>query len=403
MLNYAEFFTGLISSVKKENRYRRFVELQRSAEQKVIAKDVKANRDVTLWCMNDYLGMSSHKDVIDTFIRTASVEGVGSGGTRNIGGNNTHIVALETELANLHNKDAALVFTSGYVANETSLATLAKLLPRCIFFSDELNHASIIEGIRHHKPEKYIFKHNDAKHLEELISKVDINAPKIIVFESAYSMEGVVSPMKEICRIAKKYNALTYVDEVHTVGLYGREGSGMANQVGVSGDIDILQGTLAKAYGTIGGYITGNKQIIDAIRTFAPGFIFTTSLPSAIAAAALTSILHVKNNETLRAKHLEQVSKTKEALRMARIHFIENETHIIPVIIGDPIKAETASRRLFEEFGIYVQHINYPTVARGTERLRITPTPLHTDEMIEHLVRSLKIVLSTLEVESIAA
>jgi len=403
MLNYLSFFEDIVGQIKAENRYRQFPEFTKSCKHGIIAKETKTGKQVVFWCTNDYLCMSANTEVLDAYIKTAISEGVGSGGTRNIGGNNSHIVALEKLLSELHKKESALVFTSGYVANSTTLSTLARLLPGCVLFSDESNHASIIDGIRHSRVEKYIFKHNNTEHLEELISKIDLNIPKIIVFESAYSMDGLISPMQKICAIAKKYNALTYVDEVHTVGLYGTGGSGMANSHGVDSEIDIIQGTLAKAYGTIGGYIAGNKAIVDAVRSSAPGFIFTTSLPPSIAAASIASIKYVRDNDCLRATHTDVVNKTKAALRNAKISFIENDTHIIPVMVNDPIRVEIASRRLLDEFGIYVQHINYPTVPKGTERLRITPTPLHTDEMISHLVSSLKKVLLDLEVTTIAA
>lgn len=403
MIDYRETFISAIEAIKDEGRYRNFLHLSRCAGRYPIARDYRHNKDITLWCINDYLGMSQHPKVIDAMIETIKESGAGSGGTRNIGGNNHSIVMLEKEIADLHDKDSALVFTSGYVANEAALSTLAKLLPDCIFFSDEANHASIIEGIRYSRAEKHIFRHNDAAHLESIISQVDINRPKVIVFESAYSMDGLTSPMHEVCNIAKKYNALTYIDEVHTVGLYGDRGAGMAAHLKVADRIDIIQGTLAKAYGVIGGYITGNKHIIDAIRSCASGFIFTTSLPPAIAEAARVSIQHLKASDTERLQHQKQVSYTKALLKQHKINILNNDTHIIPILINDPIKAEKASKRLLEEFGIYLQHINFPTVPRGTERLRVTPTPLHTNKMIEELVVALKIVLSSLEVEECAA
>lgn len=403
MIDYRETFVSAIDTIKSEGRYRNFLDLSRCAGRYPIARDCKRNRDIVLWCINDYLGMSQHPKVIDAMIETIKLSGAGSGGTRNIGGNNHSIVMLEQEIADLHNKDSALVFTSGYVANEAALSTLAKLLPGCVFFSDEANHASIIEGIRHSRLEKHIFKHNDAAHLESIISQVDIKRPKVIVFESAYSMDGLTSPMHEICDIAKKYNALTYIDEVHTVGLYGDRGAGMADKLKTADRIDIIQGTLAKAYGVIGGYISGNKHVIDAIRSCASGFIFTTSLPPAIAEAARVSIKHLKESNVERIKHQKQVNYTKDLLKQHKINIVNNDTHIIPILINDPLKAAQASKRLLEEFGIYLQHINFPTVPRGTERLRVTPTPMHTDKMIEELVFALKIVLSSLEVEECAA
>ncbi len=402
MVDYKELFANAIQQLKSEGRYRNFIELQRYAGKYPFAKDLTRNKDIILWCTNDYLGMSQNPLVIDKAIKTIKYVGVGAGGTRNIGGNSHSIITLEKEVADLHEKDSALVMTSGYVANEASLSALARLLPGCIFFSDEANHASIIAGIRHNKSEKHIFRHNDTNHLEELLSRADKNKPKIIVFESAYSMDGIVSPMEEICNLAKKYNALTYIDEVHTVGLYGERGAGMAAKLGVANKIDIIQGTFAKAYGLMGGYITGDKDLVDAIRSYASGFIFTTSLPPAIAEAARVSVNYLKHSNIERNQHQKQVSYTKKLLKQAKINVIDNDTHIIPILIGDPVKAERTSLRLLEEFGIYLQHINYPTVPRGTERLRVTPAPFHTNAMIEDFVGALKLVLSNLEIEEFA-
>lgn len=403
MLDYKAVFANAINDIKSEGRYRNFLDLSRYAGKYPIARDYKRNKDIEMWCINDYLGMSQHPAVIESIIQTTKFTGAGSGGTRNIGGNSHFIVVLEEEIANLHKRESALVFTSGYVANEATLSTLAKLLPGCIFFSDECNHASIIEGIRHNSCEKYIFAHNDADHLEKLISQVDVNRPKIIVFESAYSMDGLISPMKDICRIAKKYNALTYIDEVHTVGLYGNEGAGMVSQLGLEDEIDIIQGTLSKAFGTMGGYISASKHLIDAIRSNASGFIFTTSLPPAIAAAAKTSIQHLRSSSIERESHQKQVKYTRQLLKKNKINIIDGDTHIIPILIGDPVKAERASTMLLDDFGIYLQHINYPTVPCGTERLRVTPTPFHTTAMIQNFIKSLKYVLSSIDVEEFAA
>ncbi|MCH9753714.1 MAG: 5-aminolevulinate synthase [Alphaproteobacteria bacterium] len=402
-MDYQESFAKAVQDVKNESRYRSFVDITRYASRIPIARDNSLNKDITMWCINDYLGMSRHPRVVDAMVNITKEYGCGSGGTRNIGGNNRFVVELEKEAASLHSKDAALVFTSGYVANSTTLATLAKILPGCVFLSDESNHASIIEGIRNSRAEKFIFKHNDVEHLELLLSSIPVSKPKIIVFESAYSMDGIRSPMKDIVKLAKKYNAMTYVDEVHTVGLYGKSGSGMASELGLSDEIDIIQGTFAKSYGVIGGYIASNSSIIDAIRSYAPGFIFTTSLPPSVAAAALASVNHLKFSNEERVMHHKQVQYTKNLLRQNKINILENDTHIIPVLINDPVKAERACKMLLNEFGIYLQHINYPTVPKGTERLRITPTPCHTDEMIEDFVKSLKIVLSSLNIEESAA
>lgn len=403
MIDYKNLLIDAVENIKNEGRYRNFLNVARQVGNTPKALNAKTKQDITMWCTNDYLGMSHHPKVLKASIDAIIKMGAGSGGTRNIGGTNTPIVELENEIADLHSKESALIFTSGYIANDATLSTLAKLLPNCIFFSDEENHASIIEGIRRSKGEKYIFRHNDIKHLEELLSKVDINRPKIIVFESAYSMDGLISPMKEICHLAKKYNALTYLDEVHTVGLYGARGAGMSNKLDVADQIDIIQGTLAKAYGVLGGYISASSTIIDAIRSYASGFIFTTALPPSVTEAAIASIRHLKTHDLERQQLQKQVSYTKQRLLENKINIIENKSHIIPILINDPVKAEKASLRLLQEFNIYLQHINYPTVKRGTERLRITPTPFHTNEMIDYFVNSLKIVLSTLDVKESAA
>lgn len=402
-MDYYQLFKDSISKIKDEGRYREFLDVSRYADRMPYARDHKRNKDIILWCINDYLGMSQNPEVIGAFTAAAEKYGAGSGGTRNIGGNNHEVVCLEQELADLHSKDAGLVFTSGYVANEATLGTLTKIFPDLVFFSDEGNHASIIEGIRHNKAEKYIFRHNDSSHLEELISQVDINRPKIIVFESAYSMDGQVAPIKKICDIAAKYKALTYIDEVHTVGLYGNRGAGMASKLGEASRIDIIQGTLAKAFGTLGGYITGKKELVDAIRSHASGFIFTTSLPPAIAAAARVSVNHLKNSDFERKTLQKKIRLLRELLIAQRINILHNETHILPVLVNDPVRAQQASKQLLEQFGMYIQHINYPTVPKGTERLRITPTPLHSDEMIYNLARAVKIVLSKIEQREFAA
>ncbi len=352
-----------------------------------------------MWCINDYLGMSQHPIVLEAATKALADNGVGSGGTRNIGGNNYSIEELENEIADLHNKESALVFTSGYVSNDASLVSLAKIIPDLVFFSDELNHASMVAGIRNSKSEKYIYKHLNINHLEDLLKSIDINRPKVIAFESAYSMDGQISPIKEICSLAEKYNAMTYIDEVHSVGLYGKRGAGIANMLGFEGKIDIIQGTLAKAYGVIGGYIAGNKDMIDAIRLTASGFIFTTSLPPVITAAAKASILHLKNSDAERIKHQEVVAKVKESFKIAGIGFFPNKSHIVPIIIGDPEKTRLASQLLIDRHSIFVQHINFPTVPRGTERLRITPTPAHTDQMIEQLTLALVDVFSELGIK----
>jgi 5-aminolevulinate synthase len=400
MYNYQAAFANQINQIKTEGRYRNFIGLQRKAGEfpkALWGKD--RDKTITIWCINDYLGMSQHPIVLEAATKALADNGVGSGGTRNIGGNNYSIEELENEIADLHNKESALVFTSGYVSNDASLVSLAKIIPDLVFFSDELNHASMVAGIRNSKSEKYIYKHLNINHLEELLKSIDINRPKVIAFESAYSMDGQISPIKEICSLAEKYNAMTYIDEVHSVGLYGKRGAGIANMLGFEGKIDIIQGTLAKAYGVIGGYIAGNKDMIDAIRLTASGFIFTTSLPPVITAAAKASIVHLKNSDAERLKHQEVVAKVKKSFKKAGIGFYNNKSHIVPIIIGDPEKTRLASQLLIDRHNIFVQHINFPTVPRGTERLRITPTPAHTDQMIEQLTLALVDVFTELNIK----
>ncbi len=399
MFNYNLVLKKQIETVKEEGRYRDFIGLQRDVNNFPMV-DFGDSKNVVMWCTNDYLGMSHNQVIKDAAAKAIEQNGIGSGGTRNIGGNNHSIMRLEQEIADLHNKDRSLVFTSGYVANDATLTTLAKIIPDLVYISDELNHASIISGIQNSRCMKYIYKHMDMAHLEHILQSLDPNCPKIIIFESAYSMNGLVSPIKEICALAKKYNALTYIDEVHSVGLYGRSGSGIANIMNCDHQIDIIQGTLAKAYGTIGGYIAASDELIDAIRLSARGFIFTTSLPPVITEAAIASIKHLKEGDLIRQKHQQVVSKVKDSLKSAGINIFENESHIIPVIIGDAKLARRASKILLEKYNIFIQHINFPTVAEGTERLRITPTPAHTDEMIRHLAESLVATFAELGIET---
>jgi 5-aminolevulinate synthase len=402
MFDYKAAFQNQIQQIKNEGRYRDFIGLQRQAKKFPEAYWGLEKKEVTMWCINDYLGMSQHPKVIAAAADAIAKSGIGSGGTRNIGGNNYDIVNLEKEIADLHNRDAALVFTSGYVSNDATLATLAKIMPNLVFLSDELNHASMISGIRNSRAQKYVYRHLDMNHLEEILQSLDINQPKIIAFESAYSMDGLISPIEKICELAKKYNAMTYIDEVHSVGLYGARGAGIANMLGLEDKIDIIQGTLAKAFGVIGGYIAANAEIIDAIRLTASGFIFTTSLPPVISAAATASIRHLKESDAERAQHQKIVSMTKASFSKAGINFLDNQTHIIPIIIGDPELTRLASKMLVDRYNIFVQHINFPTVPEGTERLRITPTPGHTKEMIDHLTASLRTVFLELGIKTMA-
>jgi len=386
---YKEIFKNYVEDIRLEGRYREFVDVTRLANQFPYAIRNSSGKKIIMWCINDYLGMSQNRLVIEAAIAAIDDSGIGSGGTRNIGGNNSFLLELEQSIAALHKKEKALVFTSGYVANDATLSALAKIMPDIVFFSDESNHASIISGIRNSKAKKFIYTHNDIASLEYFLQQVPLDCPKAIIFESAYSMDGLFSPMREIVNLAKKYNALTYIDEVHTVGLYGSKGAGLAAEFGLESEIDIIQGTLAKAYGTIGGYIAGKEELTDAIRLSAPGFIFTTSLPPMIAAAANASIKHLQNSTVERNLHQDRVSKLKAALDNAGIKYFKNQSHIIPIIIGDPFLANKISAKLLDEHNMYVQHINFPTVPKGTERLRITITPYHTDEMIKDFVCAL--------------
>ncbi len=389
--DYANRFAQAITNLHDEGRYRVFTDIERIPGRypKAILKDPAGEREITVWCSNDYLGMSQHTKVLDAFQKTAKVYGAGAGGTRNISGNHSEIVALESDLADLHARDAALVFTSGYISNQATISTLAKLLPGCVIFSDELNHASMIAGVRDSGAEKHVFRHNDLAHLEDLLGAADRGKPKLIVFESLYSMDGDTSPINEICDLAEKYGAMTYVDEVHAVGMYGARGAGYAQKVGAMERIDVIEGTLAKAFGCMGGYIAGSADIIDAVRSYAPGFIFTTTLPPAIAAAARAAIAHLKGSSSERESQQRQASRTRQALTEAGLPVMASETHIVPVLVGDPVLAKRASDRLLSEHNIYIQPINYPTVPRGTERLRITPGPLHSDQLIGELATAL--------------
>jgi len=395
-MNYKLFFTQKVDKIKLENRYREFVELVRDAENFPYAFYTPNSSKIILWCINDYLGMSRNPLVVNAAVKALQDMGVGSGGTRNICGSHILINELERLLATLHNKDKALVFTSGYVANDATLTSLAQIIPGLIYFSDEANHASIIQGIKRSGAEKYIYKHNNTEDLRKLLKSVDINKPKIIVFESVYSMDGIISPISDICLLAKEFNAFTYLDEVHSVGLYGSRGGGIAQELGVEDELDIIQGTLAKGFGSIGGYIAAKDYVIDAIKSIASGFIFTTSLPPSIVAASIESIKILMTSLELRARHKEMVALTKAALSENNIEFVKNDSHIISIIIGDPTITKQVSSILLNRYNIYIQHINFPTVPMGTERLRITPTPFHSLVMIQELAASLKQVFDEL-------
>ena len=386
-MNYQRFFSEAIDQLHAERRYRVFADLERivGAFPRARWRSGGETREITVWCSNDYLGMGQHPDVIAAMQEAAGRMGSGAGGTRNISGTNHPLVELEGELADLHGKDAALVFTSGFISNEASISTIARLLPNCLVLSDELNHASMIEGVRRSGAEKKIFRHNDVAHLESLLQAAGPERAKLIVFESVYSMDGDIAPIEAIVELAEKYNAMTYIDEVHAVGMYGARGGGITERDGLAQRIDVIEGTLAKGFGVIGGYITGSSAVIDAVRSYAAGFIFTTALPPAIAAAATTSIRHLKTSTVEREAQQRQAQRTKDMLSAAGLPVMPSQTHIVPLLVGDPELCKQATDRLLEHHGIYIQPINYPTVPRGTERLRITPTPFHDDALIAAL------------------
>jgi len=390
-MNFDALFQEQLDTLKSEGNYRYFAELERKCGKFPHAANHSDGdvRDVTVWCSNDYLGMGQNPLVIEAMCEAVKRSGTGAGGTRNISGTNHDHLLLERELADLHNKEAALLFTSGYVSNWAALSTLGSRLKDCIILSDAGNHASMIEGIRHSRAQKVIWKHNDPADLEAKLKALPANAPKIIAFESVYSMDGDIAPIREIVEVAEKYGAMTYLDEVHAVGLYGPRGGGVAEQEGLMDRITLIEGTLGKAYGVVGGFISGSAALCDFIRSFASGFIFTTALPPAVAAAARVSIRHLKESDVERQQQRAQVAKLRAGLDRAGIPHLMNDSHIIPVMIKDPVKTKMLADYLMDEWGIYVQPINYPTVPRGTERLRFTPSPLHSDADIDHLVAAL--------------
>ena len=391
-VNYDQIFDQAIERLHSEGRYRVFIDILRNKGAYPNARCFAGHngpKPITVWCSNDYLAMGQHPKVIEAMEEALHDVGAGSGGTRNIGGNTHYHVELERELADLHDKEAALLFTSGYVSNDATLSTLAKLLPGCVIFSDELNHASMIAGIRNSGCEKKVFRHNDVEHLEQLLAETDPETPKLIAFESVYSMDGDVASIHAICDLADKYNALTYIDEVHAVGMYGARGGGISEREEAASRITIIEGTLGKAFGVMGGYITADTKIVDCIRSYAPGFIFTTSLSPVLVAGALASVKHLKASSEEREGQQKSAAMLKRLFTEARLPVMDSVTHIVPLMVGDPVKAKKISDILLAEYGVYVQPINYPTVPRGTERLRFTPGPMHTEAMMQELTAAL--------------
>lgn len=394
-IDYQKHFQGCVDKVKSEGRYRIFATMERIVGRFPYAKFHDENggvREVAVWCSNDYLGMGQHPKVIAAAREALETCGAGAGGTRNISGTTKYHVALEESIADLHNKEAGLVFSSGYVANEGALGTLGKLMPGCAIFSDEMNHASMIHGIRDSKSEKFIFRHNDLVHLEDLLKTVDMDRPKIIAFESVYSMDGDIAPIEEICDLADKYNAMTYIDEVHAVGMYGPRGGGVAEERGLMDRIDIIEGTFGKAYGAMGGFITGPAVVLDAIRSFSPNFIFTTSLPPSVLAAARAAVEHLKVSDVERQAQRRNVALLKTMLEDAGLPYMKGESHIVPLIVGEPTCCKEVSDILMNEYNVYVQPINYPTVPRGTERLRLTATAAHSEEDVRFMAETLQVL-----------
>ncbi|MCK5445144.1 MAG: 5-aminolevulinate synthase [Rhodospirillaceae bacterium] len=403
-MDYNKFFADKINELKTEGRYRVFADIERQAGKFPRAKaHINGElRDITVWCSNDYMGMGQNPDAIKAMVDIATGYGVGAGGTRNISGTTHQHVLLERELAELHHTEAALSFGSGWIANLTALSTIGSLVPNLVIISDSKNHNSMIEGIRHSRAEKHIFKHNDLEDLESILKSIEPARPKMIAFESVYSMDGDIAPMKEICDLADKYNAMTFLDEVHAVGLYGEHGAGVAERDGLMDRITIIQGTMAKAYGVVGGYIAGTADMCDFVRSYGSGFIFSTSTPPAVAAACRANIKYLKEHNEHRIKHQERVAALKQRFKDAGLPVMDSQSHIVPLLVGDPVLCKQASDELMTRHNIYVQPINYPTVERGTERLRFTPSPLHDDKLMDELIAALKEVWSRLGLKAAA-
>lgn len=391
-MDYEQFFTDKVATLKKEGRYRIFADLERQAGRfpKAFVHSREGEREITVWCSNDYLGMGQHPEVLEAMHTAIDRCGAGAGGTRNISGTNHYHVLLEQELADLHRTQAALIFGSGWIANMTALCTICRLVPNCLVLSDEKNHNSMIEGIIHSRAEKRLFRHNDVEHLDQILQEYPGERPKLVAFESVYSMDGDISPIKEICDVADRWGAMTFLDEVHAVGLYGPRGAGVAERDGVMHRLTIIQGTLAKAFGVVGGYIAGSASMCDFVRSYGNGFIFSSAMPPSVAAGALASVKYLKKHNEIRERHQERAATLKRRLRQAGFPVMPSQSHIVPVLVGDPVLCKQATDLLLSEHAIYVQPINYPTVDRGTERLRFTPTPLHDDAEMDRLVAAME-------------
>jgi 5-aminolevulinate synthase len=403
-MDYEKFFADKIAALKSEGRYRVFADLERKAGAFPAARNYQDDKtaDITVWCSNDYLGMGQHPVVIEAMHQALDINGAGAGGTRNISGTNHNHVLLERELADLHGKEAALVFTSGYVANLTALSTIGAMLPDCVIVSDSLNHNSMIAGIRHSRTEKKIFAHNDPDDLARKLGEIEPGRAKLVAFESVYSMDGDIAPIKEILEVSEAHGALTFIDEVHAVGMYGKTGGGVSERDGLSARLDIIQGTLAKAFGVVGGYIAGSAAMCDFVRSYGDGFIFSTAIPPAVAAGALASVRYLREHDEIRQLHQERAASLKARLSEAGLPVMPSVSHIVPVAVGDPVLCKQASDELLYRYGMYVQPINYPTVPRGTERLRFTPTPLHDDKLMDELVEAIKEIWSRLGLKEAA-